>query len=274
VWGIPVVANVSGLGRTFIAGGWLTRIARLMYRIAFSWPERIFFQNAEDRKIFLDAGLAREERTALIPGSGVDVIRFSLKPRLSEGGSFVFLMVARLLWDKGVGEYVAAARSLKAEFPTASFRLLGFLDVPSPSAVPRTEVEAWQREGVIDYLGHSDDMVTAYAEADCVVLPSYREGMPKTLLEAASMGLPAITTDVPGCRQAVVEGETGFLCTVRDATALAAAMRRMLLLTPEQRAGMGRGARERVVREFDEQIVVKRYLEVVKFILGEPGGRS
>ena len=114
----------------------------------------------------------------------------------------------------------------------------------------------------------------AYAEADCVVLPSYREGMPRALLEAASMGLPAIASDVPGCRQAVVEAETGFLCTVRDANALAEAMRRMLLLTPEQRAGMGQRARERVVREFDEKIVVGRYLQVVKEVLAKQGPRS
>jgi glycosyltransferase involved in cell wall biosynthesis len=270
LWRIPVVANVSGLGRTFIAGGWLTRIARLMYRIAFSWPECIFFQNAEDRTIFLRAGLAKEERTTLIPGSGVDVSRFTPQRRVRNDGTFVFLMAARLMWDKGVGEYVAAARQLRSEFPTVSFRLLGFLDVPSPSAVPRREVEAWQREGIIEYLGHSDDMVSVYREADCVVLPSYREGMPKTLLEAASMGLPAITTDVPGCRQALVDSETGFLCNVRDAAALAAAMRRMLLLTPEQRAGMGKLARERVAREFDEKIVIERYLDVVKSILGDP----
>ncbi|MBE0623733.1 MAG: glycosyltransferase family 4 protein [Burkholderiales bacterium] len=271
-WRIPVVANVSGLGRTFIAGGWLTRVARLMYRIAFSWPARIFFQNAEDRAVFLDAGLVNEERTALIPGSGVNVSRFSPQPKTREDRTFAFLMAARLLWDKGVGEYVAAARQLKAEFPAVSFRLLGFLDVPSPSAVPRNEVQAWQRERVIEYLGHSDDMVPVYGAADCVVLPSYREGMPKTLLEAASMGLPAITTDVPGCRHAVIDGETGFLCNVQDATSLAAAMRRMLLLTPEQRTNMGRLARERVEKEFDEKIVIEQYLDVVKSILGQPRG--
>ena len=272
LWGIPVVANVAGLGRTFIAGGWLTHVTRMMYRSAFSWPRCVFFQNAEDRAIFLAAGLVKEAQTALIPGSGVDVLRFSPRPRVGDSGDFVFLMVARLLWDKGVGEYVAAARALKAEFPAVSFRLLGFLDVPSPSAVPRSEVEAWQREGIIEYLGHSDDTVSIYGEADCVVLPSYREGMPRTLLEAASMGLPAIATDVPGCRQAVVDGETGFLCKVRDAAALAEAMRRMVLLTPEERARMGKAARERIVREFDEKIVVQRYLDVVKDILGDPRG--
>lgn len=269
VWGIPVVANVSGLGRTFIAGGWLTRVARILYREAFSWPRCIFFQNAEDRQVFLNAGLVRDDRTALLPGSGVDVSLFSPRPRVRDEGAFAFLMAARLMWDKGVGEYVGAARILQAEFPSVTFRLLGFLDVPSPSAVTRAEVEAWVREGVIEYLGHSDDTAPIYAESDCVVLPSYREGMPKTLLEAASMSLPAIATDVPGCRQAVVDGETGLLCKVRDAASLADAMRRMLRLTPEERAAMGAAARERIIREFDEQIVVARYMEVVKEILGE-----
>jgi glycosyltransferase involved in cell wall biosynthesis len=132
-----------------------------------------------------------------------------------------------------------------------------------------SEVDSWVQEGVIEYLGHSDDTVSIYAESDCVVLPSYREGMPKTLLEAASMGLPAIATDVPGCREAVVDGETGFLCKARDPSALADAMRRMILLTPEQWTKMGKNARARVVRRFDERIVVERYLDVVQRILGE-----
>jgi len=147
--------------------------------------------------------------------------------------------------------------------------LVGFLDVPSPSAVPRADVDAWQREGIIEYLGHSDDMVPAYAEADCVVLPSYREGMPRTLLEAAAMGLPVCASDVPGCRHAVVDGETGFLCRPRDAASLAEAMRRVLRMTPEARRAIGAAARERVVREFDERIVIARYLEVVREVLGE-----
>ena len=272
VCGIPVVANVSGLGRTFIAGGWLTHIARLMYRIAFSWPERIFFQNVEDKMLFLNAGLAREEQTALIPGSGVDIFHFSPRPKGRDTGGFVFLMVARLIWDKGVREYIEAARQVRGEFPAASFRLLGFLDVPSPSAVPRCEVEAWEHEGIIEYLGSSDDVVSIYGEADCVVLPSYREGMPRTLLEAASMGLPLIATDVPGCRQVVLDGETGLLCKVQDSMALAETMRRMLLLSPEQRAKMGNAARAKIVREFDEKIVIERYLNLVREILGKSQG--
>jgi len=270
VWGIPVVANVSGLGFGFAADGGVKRIMLALYRIAFLSPKRIFFQNAEDRATFLDAELAKEAQAALLPGSGVDVSRFSPRPKVRDDGTFVFLMVSRLIWEKGVGEYVAAARLLKADFPSVSFRLLGFLDVLSPSAISRGEVEAWVLEGVIEYLGHSDDTATAYAETDCVVLPSYyREGVPRTLLEGASMGLPAITTDMPGCRQAVANGETGLLCKARDATSLAEAMRRILLMTDDERTAMGTKARARIVREFDEKIVVARYMEVVKGILGE-----
>lgn len=266
---VPVIVNVSGLGWTFIAGGWLTRVTRLLYRVALSWPRKVFFQNPEDLDAFIEADLVRRERTALLPGSGVNVDRFSPRTRRPDG-RFVFLMAARLLWDKGVREYVDAARMLRSEFPDAVFRLVGFLDVASPSAVPRAEVEAWQREGVIDYPGHADDMVPLYAEADCVVLPSrYREGMPRTLLEAAAMGLPVCTTDAPGCRHAIRDGETGFLCRPRDAESLAEAMRRVLRLTPEARRAMGEAARSLAVRTFDERIVTGRYLDAVREVLRE-----
>jgi glycosyltransferase involved in cell wall biosynthesis len=264
LWRVPVVANVSGLGRTFIAGGWLTRITRMLYRAAFAWPRKIYFQNAEDRAEFIAARLVRAARAELLPGSGVDVTRFSPRCTSRPEGRFVFLMAARLLWDKGVAEYVAAARTLRAEFPGARFRLVGFLDVPSPTAVPRSAVEAWQREGIIEYVGHSDDMAALYADADCVVLPSYREGMPRALLEAAAMALPVCASDVPGCRQAVLDGVTGFLCAPRDPESLAAAMRKILRMTKDERSAMGLAARERVVREFDEQIVIGRYLDAVR----------
>jgi glycosyltransferase involved in cell wall biosynthesis len=264
LWRVPVVANVSGLGRTFIAGGWLTWVTRILYRAAFAWPHKIYFQNAEDKAEFIAARLVRADRAELLPGSGVDVGHFSPRSTSRPEGRFIFLMAARLLWDKGVAEYVAAARMLRAEFPHARFRLVGFLDVPSPSAVPRSAVEAWQREGILEYLGHSDDMAPLYADADCVVLPSYREGMPRALLEAAAMALPVCATDVPGCRQAVLDEKTGFLCAPRDPDSLATAMRRILRMTKDERSAMGLAARERVVREFDEQIVIGRYLDAVR----------
>ena len=268
--GIPVVVTVSGLGSGFIRGGILRAVMNGLYRLAFLHPYRVFFQNEDDRAEFISTGLVDLAKTALLPGSGVDLERFTLVQR-SGGKHPVFLMAARLLWDKGVGEFVQAARRLKSKFPLTEFRLLGVITVQNPSAVPRRDVERWEAEGVITYLGATDDVRPYYTDADCAVLPSYREGTPRTLLEASSMGLPIITSDAVGCRDVVEDGITGFLCKTGDAEDLAEKMERMILLPPERRAEMGMAGRCKMEREFDERIVIKRYLEVIQKI-GTPRG--
>ena len=265
--GIPVINNVSGLGTAFIRQGLLTRIVSALYRTAFRRSATVFFQNEEDRDLFVDKRLVAAEKAKLLPGSGIDLDRFSPAPARQDGGdkeAFAFLLIARLLWDKGVREYVEAARIVRAEAPEARFRLLGFLDVENRTAVSRAEVEAWVGEGLIDYLGASDDVRPAIAAADCVVLPSYREGLPRTLLEAAAMARPLIATDVPGCRQVVEEGTNGFLCAARDARSLAQAMLRMLRASTAERAALGAAGRARMEAEFDEKIVVERYLAAIE----------
>ncbi len=172
-----------------------------------------------------------------------------------------------MLWDKGVGEYVEAARLVRAEMPGARFRLLGFLDVANRTAVPRSSVESWVAEGLIDYLGESDDVRPHVAAASCIVLPSYREGLPRTLLEGAAMAKPLIATDVPGCRQVVDHGVTGLLCEVRDARSLADAMLAMARMSPDERAAMGAAGRRKVEAEYDEKIAVARYLDAIRAAL-------
>jgi glycosyltransferase involved in cell wall biosynthesis len=274
--GIATVPNVSGLGRVFIRHSPLTFLVRGFYRFTFRRARKVFFQNREDMETFLNQGLVSLEKAERIPGSGVDVTRFA--PQKSgdaatdasngddgRNGEFVFLLVARMLWDKGVGEYVEAARSLKAIHPGAKFMLLGFLDVQNPSAIPRAQVEAWEAEGVVHYLGSTDDVFPFLREADCVVLPSYyREGVPRTLLEAAAMAKPIITTDAPGCRDTVDDGVTGLLCRLRDGGDLANKMLRMIDMNRNQLREMGLHGREKMVREFDEKIVIRRYLAVVE----------
>jgi glycosyltransferase involved in cell wall biosynthesis len=166
-----------------------------------------------------------------------------------------------------VGEYVEAARIVRQQAPNTRFQLLGFLDVENRTAVPRGKVEAWSAEGLIDYLGVTDDVRPLLTDADCVVLPSYREGTPRTLLEAAAMAKPLIATDVPGCRQVVDDGVNGYLCKSRDAQDLADKMLEMIRLPTEQRWAMGAASRAKMEREFDEKIVVERYLEVMEAIL-------
>jgi glycosyltransferase involved in cell wall biosynthesis len=268
---VPVVNNVSGLGTAFIRETWLTPIAVALYRLAFSRSRVVFFQNEDDRALFTKRRILAASRTRVLPGSGIDLGRYQpeMPPVARTDDASVFLMVARLLWDKGVGEFVEAARIVRRHRPDARFQLLGFLDVENRTAVDRASVERWGAEGVVEYLGSTDDVRPFIAAADCVVLPSYREGTPRTLLEGAAMGRPLIATDVPGCREVVEDGRNGLLCNVRDAADLAGKMLQFIDLSPEERARMGRESRAKVEREFDEQIVIDRYLEVIDQILAE-----
>ena len=270
---VPVIANVSGLGRAFGSGGWIEAVSRVLYRTSMGWPSTVFFQNDEDRDAFVRDGLVEAHRTRRLPGSGVDVDRFA-PPEAPAGAperGLRFVLVARLLWDKGVGEFVEAARLVRAARPDAGFALVGFVDERHPSGVPRATIERWVEEGVVDYLGSFDDMVPVYAEADCVVLPSYyREGVPRSLLEAASMGRVVITTDSVGCRETVEDGVTGWLVPPRDATALADRMLRLLATDAATRARMGRAARTRACTLFDERIVLSAYRRALEAIAPRP----
>ena len=271
ILGIPVVNNIAGLGAVFGKDSWLTRLVRGLYRLALSRSRCVLFQNEDDRRLFVAGGLIRGELTDRIPGSGVDLAHFRLTPLPAGGPRLRFLLIARMLWDKGVGEYVQAARLIKARFSQVEFCLLGFLDVQNPAAIARSQMDTWVAEGVVNYLGASDDVRREIAEADCVVLPSfYREGVPRSLLEAAAMGRPIITTDAVGCREVLEHGVNGFLCQPQNALDLVQQMERMMALSPEARAQMGRKGREKVEREFAEEIVIRRYLQVIADIVPRP----
>lgn len=262
--GIPVVNNIAGLGAVFIRDNWLTRLVRQLYKTALLRSRHVYFQNVEDMRLFVEHGLVAPEKASRLPGSGIDLTLFRGEPMLAlENRPFRFLLVARLLWDKGVGEYVEAARMVRQEHPTVVFQMLGFLDVKNPTAVTNEQMKDWVDEGLIDYLGVTDDVKPFLIASDCVVLPSYREGVPRSLLEAAAIGRPIVTTDAVGCRDAVDNGVSGLLCRVSDALDLANKLELMLSLSNEQRAEMGRNGREKMQREFDEQIVIGRYLEVI-----------
>ena len=264
---IPVINNIAGLGAVFIKDGWLVRVVRWLYRMALKRSAKVFFQNDDDRQLFISGGLVRAEVTELLPGSGIDLNRFT--PAFTTAvhdvnTKFRFLLIARMLRDKGVGEYVEAARLLRQRWPQAEFCLLGFVDVQNPAAISRAEMAAWVAEGVVNYLGVSDDVRAQLATADCVVLPSYREGTPRTLLEAAAMARPIITTDAVGCREVLDDGVNGYLCKVRSAGDLAEKMVQMLTLSSEQRSEMGQRGRAKMEVEFDEQIVIKKYLASIE----------
>lgn len=269
--GIPVINNIAGLGAAFVRTGWLTRVVSGLYRLALHRSAVVFFQNEDDRALFVAKRIVRAEQTVRLPGSGVDLLRFSVQPMPPFDAlvprPITFLLIARLLWDKGVGEFVQAARLLSGRGLNVRFQLLGFLEVKNPSAVARDQVDAWCAEGLVEYLGTTDDVRPHIAAADCVVLPSYREGVSRTLLEAAACGRPIVTTDTPGCRDVVEDGLTGLLCRVRDADDLAAKIEHMVEMGARARGEMGRHGRRKVEREFDEQLVIKMYLSAIEEVL-------
>ena len=262
--GVKVINNISGLGTVFIRRGPLTALVTRLYRVALRRSSTIFFHNPDDLQLFVGKRIAPRDRAQLLPGSGVDLERFMPRPAVATAdGGFRFLMVARLLWDKGVAEYVEAARIVRRSHPNARFRMLGRIGADNRTAVPSSAVERWQEEGVIDYLGESDDVRTAMAQADCIVLPSYREGLPRALLEGSAMSKPLIATDVPGCRDVVEDGRTGYLCAVRSADSLAAAMLKMIATPANERLKMGELGRRKIEQEYGETRVIDKYFEAL-----------
>jgi glycosyltransferase involved in cell wall biosynthesis len=266
--GIPVINNIAGLGTAFLRSGWLNRTARMLYRVALSRSTVVFFQNGDDLNLFISSGLVRRERARRIPGSGVDTSYFAPTPRAPRNGRpFRFLLLGRLLWDKGVGEYVDAARRLRATGANAEALILGFVDAKNPSAISMSQIEAWAGEGVIRYLGDTDDVRPFLSSADCVVLPSYREGVPRALLEAASMARPIITTDAPGCRDVVRNNVSGYAVPIKDVESLYSAMRSALELPETVLTEMGMQSRALVVDQFQEKMVVAEYLTALAQLL-------
>lgn len=264
------VNAVNGLGYVFTSEDRLARLltppVRLLMRLAFGGARsRLVVQNPDDRRLFEQSRLIHPDRIRLIPGSGVDCRRFVPRERLGgRNGQYRVLLPARLLWDKGVGEFLEAARLLRGE--GIEFLIAGEADPGNPAAVPQPEITVWQESGLVRLLGHVDNMPALFQSVDVVVLPSYREGLPKALIEAAASGLPLVTTDVPGCREVVSHEVDGLLIPARDAGALAAAIV-FLRDDPITAERLGRAARAKAVRVFDERHIVAQTLRVYDEIL-------
>lgn len=270
--GIPFVPNVTGLGTAFLSGRLLQTVTEQLYRRSFAVLPVVFFQNEDDRDLFLDRRLVQAKQARLLPGSGIDLERFAPAPMPAAEEPPVFLMIARLLRDKGVVEFVEAARKVKVRHPLARFQLLGAVGSENRSAIDRPMVEGWVAEGVVEYLGTTADVRPAIAAASCVVLPSYREGAPRTLIEAAAMARPLIATDVPGCRAVVDRDISGFLCEIRSYVSLAGEMERFLALSPDARGAMGVAGRAKMEREYDQALVVDAYRAALDEIAGHRRG--
>ena len=261
--GIPVINNIAGLGTAFLGSPVLSCVARRLYQVSLRRSARVFFQNPDDRKLFIEGGLTRAAVADLLPGSGIDLQHFRPMPQAPGQQGFRFLLVARVLRDKGIEEFAAAAEAVRRVLPNSQFQLLGAVDPDNPNSIAMARIQAWENSGLIQYLNKTDDVRPYMANADCIVLPSYREGVPHSLLEAAAMARPIIATDVAGCREVVEHGRNGLLCKVKSPADLAQKMVEMAGLPAERRREMGMFGRLKVTRQFDEQIVVKKYLNAI-----------
>lgn len=264
--GIPSINNVSGLGTVFLWNRPIKLLATAMYKIAFSFTDFVFFQNKEDKKLFEQLVRLEENKVGLLPGSGINIEAFKPLDHKRQQ-PFKFLMIARLIMDKGVHEYIKAAEILKKQKVDASFQLLGATDFEHKRGIPKEEVDRWIEEGFIDYLGVTDDVSEIISGSDAVVLPSYREGTPKTLLEGGAMEKPLVTTDVPGCNNVVQDGFNGFLCKVKDPIDLAKKMKTLYELSDDEYIKMAKNSRKVINQRFDEKIVIKKYLDKIQEIV-------
>jgi len=264
---IPTITNITGVGPLFTSKNLAYRTARFIYRHALSKTKKVFFQNYDDMNLFIEKKFVTIPIAERIPGSGVDYKRFSpIKITDKDPNSFIFLFIGRLIKDKGIFEFVEAARIINKKYPNVIFNVIGpfWHQNLKSNTITKSDLQTWIIEGIIDYEGEKKDVRKYIAEADCIVLPSYREGTSNILLEAASMEKPTITTNTTGCKEIVEDGITGFLCNVKDSADLSIKMENMLSLTPEERNAMGKKAREKIIKEYDKQIVINAYLKVIK----------
>jgi glycosyltransferase involved in cell wall biosynthesis len=250
------------LGTVFLKNDLVSRVAIALYRLSFRFPKKVFFQNPDDLKLFLDKKLVPSHTVDLLPGSGIDLKRFSPAP-FQRNKKFTFLLISRLITDKGVLEYIEAVRKLRAGGTDAHFQVLGAMDPGHKRGISREQIQEWINSGTIDYLGTTEDVRGFIQRADCIVLPSYREGTPRTLLEAASSSKPIIATDVPGCNHVVQDQVNGLLCRLKDSDDLANKMRIMTSLSDDQLRRLGEHGRTKMESEYDESIVINKYLEAL-----------
>lgn len=259
---IPSINNVCGLGTIFLKKSWISSFAIALYKLAFLFPKKVFFQNPDDLNLFISSKLIKPTVADILPGSGIDLTHF--KPvEFSRNKKFTFLLISRLITDKGILEYIGAIKQLKSSGIDARFQLLGAKDPHHKRGIALDVIENWINSGLVEYLGTTKDVRPFITQADCIVLPSYREGTPRTLLEAASISKPIITTDVPGCHHVVLDKYNGLLCKIKDADDLAQKMKTLMGFTDDALKSMGLNGRKKIESEFDEAIVIKKYLGAI-----------
>ncbi|MEL6864219.1 MAG: glycosyltransferase family 4 protein [Bacteroidota bacterium] len=265
--GVKYLSTITGLGYTFIHNGLVKKITKELYRLAFQHSEKIVFENTDDRLMFIQEQISTSDKSISIKGCGVNIDHFSPNGYIKQKDKVIFTFIGRLLHDKGIAEFVEAARQAKAQCPNTEFWVIGDIDNQNPAAISQKLLVSWMQEKVIRYFGPTDDVRYFIKRSDCIVLPSYREAIPRVVQEGMAMKKPIITTDTPGCREAVDEGKNGFLVPIKDAYALATAMTRFYALDEKRISAMGDYSRDKAVSEFDDRLIAQQLLDVIEGIL-------
>ena len=257
------IATITGLGSAFLEQSWVTRLVRLLYKFGLKNINKVIFQNKYDKEYFINNNLIIEEKSEVINGSGIDLNKFKFSP-LDNNNEFKFVLIGRLIKDKGINEFVEAANKIKKNNPMTKFLLIGPSSFNDRGAITLETINKWKKGGCIEYIGESKNVINHIQDASCVILPSYREGISKVLLEASAIGRPIITCDVPGCKDIVIDNHNGFLCKPRDAVDLELKIKKFLSLPFSKRKDMGLKARDRVEKYFSHDEVFKKYHKIIE----------
>lgn len=271
--GVPSIAVVTGLGYAFLHNGFIQKTTTRLYKWTSKFHRRVVFENDDDLALFVELGLLSKSKGISVNGCGVDTELF--KPQkniLVRKEKVIFSFIGRLLYDKGIKEFIDAAHLVKSQHDNVTFWIFGELDRDNPSAIREKDLVQWVKDDAIEYHGATENIRKYMQLSDCVVLPSYREGMSRVIMEAMSMERPVITSDTPGCRQAITNEETGYVVPVKDHIALAEAMNRFIELSEEERRAMGIKGRLRAVEKFDEKIVAEQIVDIINTVLKEAEG--
>ena len=270
--GVPVINTITGLGTAFISSGFANKVAKFLYKFTFKYSHLVFFQNPDDQQFFRQLKIITKNNTKLISGSGVDLVKFSPVEN-KKRDDIKILFIGRIIADKGIYELIESARIIKKEYSNVTFILMGMLGVKNKTSIKENEVDNWINEGLIEFIPFQDDIRSVLSDSNLVVLPSYREGTPKTLIEAASMAKPLIATDVPGCREVVNHEVNGFLCEVKNPVSLAVAIKRYIELDDSSKIEMGKKSRELAEEKFDIIKVNNCYINEINKIIDKNGKR-
>lgn len=267
ILGIPSIAMVTGLGYAFINKGLINKVTRFLYRLSSRYHKKFIFENIDDRKLFENSGLIRKGQGVSVKGCGVNIDYFQPCENGISSEKTIFAFIGRLLYDKGIVEYVKAAESIKKIFPDTEFWVVGELDISNPSTVKEEDLLSWIENKIIIYHGFVRDVRPFIRKSHCVVLPSYREAIPRTITEAMAMAKPVITSQTAGCWESVDEGVNGYLAEIKSADALVSSLKTFMSLSPEQKKEMGQAGRRKAEREFDDRKIASDIYDIIYPIL-------